>query len=586
MTQPNALNRLVVRPVHVSERPQWVTLMNQHHYLGFKRSAGEFVWYLASIDDTWVALMAWTSGALHVAARESWIGWDNVAKRRRLNMVVNNTRFLVLPGCNIKNLASRTLALNVRRLNSDWRMFFGHGVLLAETFVDPRYRGTCYRAAGWTMVGSTKGFGRVAVGKGFYQRHGSSKNYFVLPLARDFRQQLSDPILRDRRTDQEIFAVDVRKLPMEGAGGLFSVLKTTKDPRSKRGRIHSNASALAISTCAMLSGAKSYAAIEQWSKSLSYYQLERLRCRNRKPPSKSTIMRILQRTDAEEFDSKISNWWLSITGKTSGRGVAVDGKVVRGSYTKDGKAIQLLSALMHHEKIIVAQRKIADKTNEIPEFYRLLKDLDIKGLIVTADAMHCQEKHAEFLVSEKSADFLLCAKENQPTLRRLIEEAFMDNDRPTLSEAVLSSKGHGRIDERQMAVKEWTHDLANKHSFPFIKQICKVIRKWSKLDGSDAKSETRYLVTSVADARGAAEQLLQCLLDHWSIENGSHYIRDETFGEDRSRIRKGNAPQIMATIRNLSIGIIRVSGGGDNVAESVRYFAWDKGTKAIRAVGL
>ena len=157
------LNSLIVRPVLSSEKPHWRELMARFHYLGFSKTAGESILYVACIKDEAVALLSWAAPALHVGARESWIGWNDLVRKKRLQFVINNTRFLILPGIVIKNLASKVLALNTQRLNRDWMEFYGHQIYLAETFVDPtRFNGTCYRAAGWLDLGRTAGFSRLA----------------------------------------------------------------------------------------------------------------------------------------------------------------------------------------------------------------------------------------------------------------------------------------------------------------------------------------------------------------------------------------------------------------------------------------
>ena len=397
---------LEVRPVLQSEKPKWRALMSAHHYLGFSKTAGESVLYVAIAGDEWLGLLAWAAAALHVSVREEWIGWDDLARRRRLKLVVNNTRFLILPGVEIKNLASKILSLNTNRLSRDWERFYGHPILLAETFVDPsRFKGTCYKAAGWEAVGTTDGFARTSARRGFYKKHGQPKVYLARELGRNTKRNLANPFFEDdrqhnRKNQGEYFAMDIRKLPIDGKDGLIKILRDIKDPRRAQGRKHSNTSVLAIATCAMLSGARNFSAIAEWSKKLSIKQLIRLGCWRKVPPSESTIERVLQRTDPEEFDAKVGDWLMRVGKSPATRGIAVDGKTIRGSFTKDSKSIHLLSALLHHDKVVVAQRNVATKTNEITEFKPLLEPLDIKDLIVTADAMHCQCDHASCLLSK------------------------------------------------------------------------------------------------------------------------------------------------------------------------------------------
>ena len=145
--------RLVVRPVRGEERARWRELMQAHHYLGFQRIVGQSLWYVATPDEQWVALLGWGAAALKCAPRDRWIGWSPSLKFRRLRLMVNNVRFLILPAWHRPNLASQVLALNLRRLSEDWERCHGHPIRLAETFVDPaRFRGTCYRAAGFLFA--------------------------------------------------------------------------------------------------------------------------------------------------------------------------------------------------------------------------------------------------------------------------------------------------------------------------------------------------------------------------------------------------------------------------------------------------
>ena len=581
------VNLVKVRPISRDEHPRWKALMKVHHYLGFPGVGGKSIFYVAEVNDQWIALMCWASPALHVGVREEWIGWNPAVKKKRLIYVANNTRFLILPEIRVKNLASKILSLNTSRLSNDWQKFHGHPIWLAETFIDPSrgYQGTCYRAANWQFIGKTRGFSRVPARDGFYRENGQPKLYLIFSLIKKCQKRLSDTCFIDKRTG-EYTIMDIRRLPIDGKNGLIQTLRSVKDPRRRQGRIHSNTSVLAISACAMLSGARSFKAIAEWTGTLKPPQLKRLLCRSGNPPSESTIQRVLRRTNGQEFDNKISAWLIKATHSyTTGKGIAVDGKVLRGSYGSDGKKIQLLSALLHQEKIVISQRKIEDKHNEITEFTNLLKDVDIKGLIVTADALHCQIGHAEFLVKTKKADFLFAVKENQPNLEKLVVQAFEDNERLITSESTLITKAHGRIDTRECITKTWTFDLATKHAFPFIVQIVRIRRQWTNLRGENPKGETRYFITSANENVATAETLLQAALDHWSIETSSHYVRDETLGEDRSRIRNGNAPQVMATLRNLSIGIIRLAGES-NIASGLRYFAWYHKAKVLRVIGV
>jgi hypothetical protein len=180
-TEEVDLTSLVVRPIAPEERAGWRLFMGRYHYLGDRPIVGEHLLYAALLRDDLVALLGWASAALHVPARERYVGWEECTKRRRLHLVANNVRFLVPRWVRVKCLASRVLALCVRRLSSDWQAAWGHPLLLAETFVDSRFKGTCYRAANWTYLGQTAG--RSKRGND-YSYNDAPKAVFVYPLHR------------------------------------------------------------------------------------------------------------------------------------------------------------------------------------------------------------------------------------------------------------------------------------------------------------------------------------------------------------------------------------------------------------------
>ncbi len=147
------VSRVRVRLIGADERREWDRLMRAHHYLGLTALVGRSLRYVAEVDGLWLALVGWASAALKCASRDRWIGWSPTLQWQRLNLIANNSRFLLLPGERVPNLASRILGLTLARLSADWQAVHGHRLLLAETFIDPsRFRGTCYRAANWIDV--------------------------------------------------------------------------------------------------------------------------------------------------------------------------------------------------------------------------------------------------------------------------------------------------------------------------------------------------------------------------------------------------------------------------------------------------
>lgn len=419
---------LIVRPISSEEKSRWIDLMDAHHYLGFRQLVGTYICYVALLKGQWVALLGWSWAAMKCGVRDRWIGWDETLKWKRLKHVLNNTRFLILPDVHIKNLASKILSLNLKRLSSDWEKAFGHSVILAETFVDPsRFQGTCYKAQGWLELGMTRGFGKKG---GSYIQHDCPKKIFVFPLYQKAREILSAPFPSFHLIRKEAFVIDVNQLPLKGQGGLIDLLATILDPRKKRGVRYSSVAMLALALCACISGVKSYDGMGDYAKSLPSDALRLLGFKRGKPPSESALRKFLQKLNPEEMDRKTGDWFLKQT-TLKETAIAIDGKTLCGSHNGIKKAIQLLGAILHKEGVVVAQKKVRDKTNEIPMVKELLKPLDIEGAIVTLDALHTQKKTATYIVEKKKADYVLVAKDNQKSLKDDIAAVADDDFSPS-----------------------------------------------------------------------------------------------------------------------------------------------------------
>ena len=405
---------LTVRLVRTEERERWQQLLAQHHYLHSSRMVGEALWYVATAGAEWVALLAWAAAALKCRPRDTWIGWAPPLQWRRLRFVVNNVRFCLLPPAR-PNLASQVLARNLRRLSADWERAYGHPVLLAETFVDPtRFRGTCYRAAGWQCLGTTRGFAKQNTR---YVAHGAPKTVWVHPLRPGAIAALTAPFPPPCAGPKEDMPMlDANRLPVEGAGGLLDLLQRVPDPRHRRGVRHPVRTVLALAICAAVAGARSFTAIADWARGLSGEALRRLGATRRTPPSEPTIRRVLQAVDADALDAQLGPWLLQVVGRP-GAALSVDGKTLRGSHARGQAAPHLLSAILHQDAVVVAQAAVPATTNEIPILPSLLRPLPLAGTIVTADALHTHPATARFLTEEKRADYVFTVKENQPTLR-------------------------------------------------------------------------------------------------------------------------------------------------------------------------
>ena len=419
---------LEVRPVRAGERQAWRQDMARWHYLGDCNLVGESLRYVAVMGGQRVAWLGWAAAALRNGARDQYLGWDREQKARRLHLVVNNVRFLMLPaaaGAGVR--ASQVLAANVRRLSTDWQVAHGHRVLLAETFVDrQRFRGTCYRASNWLYVGETQGFSRRGRR---YTPNGCPKAVFVYPLERHARHWLCAACWGGAEGwgGEGRQMLNVERIALAGEDGLLALLAGVIDPRKRRGIRHPLLTVLAISVCGILSGARSFAAIAQWALDLTPEQLHRFGSPRRRPPSEPTIRRVLQSIDAPAVDERLGRWTCK-HGMLAGQALAIDGKTARGSGDGAHKPFHLVSAVVHGSGLVVAQQRVDDKTNEITSVEPLLEGIDLTGAVVTGDALFTQQKIARFVVEEKQADYLFMLKDNQPTLRdeieRLPREAF------------------------------------------------------------------------------------------------------------------------------------------------------------------
>lgn len=179
------------------DEPLFNSLLEEHHYLGYEQPVGEHLKYLVWAPGRPVACLAWSSAPRHLGSRDRYIGWSGEARRRNIRFIAYNTRFLILPWVEVPNLASHILSRMASRLSDDWERIYGHSIHFLETFVDPeRFRGTCYRAANWVLLGRTTGRGKDdQTGR----PNRSIKEVLGYPLTRRFRQLLGDPEACGRR---------------------------------------------------------------------------------------------------------------------------------------------------------------------------------------------------------------------------------------------------------------------------------------------------------------------------------------------------------------------------------------------------
>jgi predicted transposase YbfD/YdcC len=357
---------------------------------------------------------------------------------------------------------------------------------------------------------------------------------------------------------------------------LLAVLGRVSDPRDRRGVRHRLTVVLVIGVCAVLGGMRSFVAIAQWARdSIDTCSQLREHLGVTRAPAESTIRRTLQRVDPQELDLLLG-WWAQQQIRPRGglRVVAVDGKTLRGSGRGDGGGQRhLLAAFDHTHGVVLGQVDVAAKTNEVPMLPVLLAGLDIRGAVITADALHAVRSHAVYL-RERGAHYVLTVKSNQPALRAQLARLPWGQ----VSVAHRSREhGHGRRETRTVKTVAVAAVGGTGLLFPYAAQAVKVTRTRTQLTRSKTTKrsiETVYAITSldVRDATGA--DVAAIVRGHWGVENRLHYVRDVTWDEDRSQIRAGNGPQVMASLRNLAITILRLAGE-PNIAAALRHHAGD-----------
>jgi predicted transposase YbfD/YdcC len=356
------------------------------------------------------------------------------------------------------------------------------------------------------------------------------------------------------------------------------------DPRDRRGVRHSLGSMLTIAAVAVAAGAQSMAAIGEWAADASQSALKLLGARfdprhaRFVAPGEATLRRALSWIDGDELDAAISAWILDrTTPQTTPHddnaeiaasaplvAVAVDGKTLRGTVPHTGGAgVHLLAALTHHTGTVAAQRLVPIGTSEIAWFTPLLDSLDLTGVVITADALHTVRDHATYLTG-RGGHYVFTVKKNQHRLHtRLTALSWSTADRHTTS-----GTGHHRIEHRTIQVQTTPDDL----DFPGVAQVFRITR--DRTDRTTGKHETHtwFGVTSLTLELADPACIAFLLRGHWEIENRLHWVRDVTYNEDHSRLRTGNAPRAMASLRNLAISALRHTGA-TNIAQALRHTA-------------
>ena len=326
------------------------------------------------------------------------------------------------------------------------------------------------------------------------------------------------------------------------------------DHRIDRKKLYPCNELLLLTLCAVISGAEGWSDVEDYGE----IKLEFLRNYlpyNNGVPSDDTLRRFFRSLDAKYFQEKFCAWASSIMSSSEIKLISIDGKTSRHSFDGSNSALHMVSAFASEARIVMCQEKVSDKSNEITAIPNLLEWLDLKGAIVTIDAMGCQFEIANKIIN-KGGEYIFSLKGNQGSLNEDVRLFFEDKELisgSNIDEFETVDGGHGRIETRKCLVCNDISWLTKRHkNWSSIKSIIK-IESTREIKGLSS-SESRYYISSI---QKEASQVLHAIRSHWAIENSLHWVLDMSFADDKSRIRKGNAPQNMSVIKHVALNMIR-----------------------------
>ena len=361
---------------------------------------------------------------------------------------------------------------------------------------------------------------------------------------------------------------------------LIEHFSSLTDPRIERNKKHQLIDIIVLSVSALCSGANGWEAIEEFGHEKREW-LQQFIPLNNGIPSHDCIQYVISRLSSSEFKDCFINWVNSIMKVCSGEIIAIDGKTARGSRDKKNNKnpLHMVSAWACQQRFVLAQEAIDDKSNEITAIPKLLKLLEIKGCIVTIDAMGCQRTIAKQIVDQEG-DYVLGLKGNQSKLHEAVKDFFTTTDTTDFKQVdhdyiEETDKGHGRLETRRYWISSNLNTLPNTAQWAGFNSIGMVERDC--IQGEKHTIERRYFICSINED---AKLFAKAVREHWGVENPLHWRLDVIMGDDASRIKKDNGATIMTSLRHLCMNLFEGEPSSLSLAKKKRKASWNDNYRA------
>jgi predicted transposase YbfD/YdcC len=364
---------------------------------------------------------------------------------------------------------------------------------------------------------------------------------------------------------------------------LYEKFCLLQDHRHRRGVSYPLPALVLIALLAKFAGQDSFQAIGDWAKAHQAELRQLLGLKRARLPHPTTFSRVLgDKVDSAQLERLLSDYFKEhLSGQIPARGsltLSIDGKTLRGTIPAGHKhGVHLMAAYLPQQGIVLAQLEVGAKTNEITAAPKLLKMVDLRGVVTTGDAMQAQKELSVQVVAD-GGDYLWLVKANQAGLLGEIQQLFeplewgkgFSEPNVDIQSHFEYTDDHARVEKRTIWVSS---ELASYSYWPHLAQVFKLEREWLERSHDEVKREVRYGITSLPREVAGPRRLMEIAREEWGIENSLHWVRDVTFNEDHSQVRRGGAPEVLASLNNIVISTLRL-GGVSNVAKGRREWGW------------